>query len=767
MQQPEGPRHGGNPAATQASEEDDDVIPPGQVPSDLNENSKYPEMLSDEFMQEFDNLINNAESDHSEYEEMDLIVNSDRYTENDLNKSRYDTDRYYNNDNDTNNVDAHYTNENFDNFTGEKDRYYTDDNLNNINDDNDRLYTNENNFNLLNGKDRFNVYIDSNNNQNNHDNCWDDTDYNNALNDYSCSNRDNQFYENDLFHHSLSKNKNYYENHDSQYRLFKNENQFNHKFHIQHKPSQNKNQFQGNPNFQIRQSFNNNQRFYDQSYNNYEDKTHSQSFNQRQSFDYNRISNNPSSTQNTNHVQGHYNNFNETSNQPTMAELMTAINVRNKEIDNLSNRFNEFVKQPAAAPAAPQLVQTFSDKFKNRSRDPEPNLAKLEGVLPCVKNIVNLDPDADTKHCIYYDINEENSWLRLPKPSEYSPTLDNIPETIGSFASNMDFPGPSKGWWPTSETIVDNPREVKTPAQKFIRIPSKATEPQYEAFIQADPLIFVDKQDSQKKKIKLQPEFFGQEQSIYWQGNSTIVSNLETKARSTLKALNQNSQLLKESSARRVNILENLDSHKTLVDGVLTDNPEGPTLRDSLTKDQLLKELEYSVYSDSLLESNNSLAKDICKAQIVECRVDLRHYVLSRTNKDSRNPLFQALKFSCFRSPTLFGQPPRYLAKQAHVNPTCDDFRVKPKKRQSSNLAGLYNNSPKRGKGRHGQSFRGLMPRRAQSGKRTNTTRGSYTQYNDKVSQSTVSKNEGGSSSRGRAYRAKGKGRGKGKSGRK
>ena len=114
MQQPEGPRHGGNPASTQVYEEDDDVITPGQVPSDLNENSKYPEMLTDDFMQEFDALINNAESDHSDYEEMDLNVNSVRYTENDLNKSSCDTDRHYNNDNDTNNVDTHYTNENFD-----------------------------------------------------------------------------------------------------------------------------------------------------------------------------------------------------------------------------------------------------------------------------------------------------------------------------------------------------------------------------------------------------------------------------------------------------------------------------------------------------------------------------------------------------------------------------------------------------------------------------------------------------------------------------
>ena len=162
-----------------------------------------------------------------------------------------------------------------------------------------------------------------------------------------------------------------------------------------------------------------------------------------------------------------------------------------------------FLSQPTAAPAAPQVGQSFSEKFKNRSLDPEPNLAKLEGVLPCVQTIISLNPDADPKHCIHYDISEEHSWLRLPKPNEFHPTSDGIPETIGSFSSNMDFPGPSKGWWPTSDQVYENPKEVKNPAQKFIRIPSKASDPQYEAFIQADPLIYVDKTDSQKKKIKL------------------------------------------------------------------------------------------------------------------------------------------------------------------------------------------------------------------------------------------------------------------------
>ena len=437
-------------------------------------------------------------------------------------------------------------------------------------------------------------------------------------------------------------------------------------------------------------------------------------FYQRQRFESSNFGGNFSRSQNHSNFRESFNTFDncndtqfrDSHHQPTMADLYKAVTNKDKKLEELSNRFDEFVNtQPPAAPLAPQASQSFSDKFKNRPLDPESNLAKLMGVLPCVKTIVNLSPEAEPKHCIHYEISEEHSWLRLPKPNEYHPTSDGIPETIGSFSSNMDFPGPSKGWWPTAESVLENPKEVKTPAQKFIKIPSKASEPQYEAFIQAEPLIFVDKTDSQKKKIKLQPEYFGQEQAIYWHGGSTIVSNLETKARCTLKALNQNSQILKESSARRAGILENLDHQKILVDGVLTDNPEGPPLRESITKDQLLKELEFSVYSDTLLDSNNSLAKDICKAQIVECRVELRNYVLSRTNKDSRNPLFQALKFSTFRTPTLFGQPPVYLAKQAHSNPTCDDFRVKPKKRPLINLAGHSNFPSKRGKGRYGQSF--------------------------------------------------------------
>ena len=735
MPQPEGPRQGDLPAITQASEES--VITPGQVPSVLNGNSEYPDnMLNDDFMQEFDNLINAAPSDHSDYEELDLNIN--------------DGDRHYN---------ENYINE-----------------FNKFSDDNDRHYVNDNNT-YSNDKVDTNDFMDSNNNHNYATNWEDETNDYEDTNDYSYYNNNNQGYEYDNFQHSLSK-KQKYENYKNQI----NQNRF-----TQHKFSQSENLFHKKPNVP-RQSYNynkiqdrnysvqhghNGNFFQNQRYNN--NIENNQFFNQRQSFEYNSFNDNPScaesfsQSKNYNYCQENFNdtNLNESSSQPTMAEILKAITDRNTEIDNLSSRLNEFVsKQPATAPAAPQVVQSFSEKFKNRSRDPEPNLAKLDGVLPCVKTIINVDPAAELKHCIHYDIAEENSWLRLPKPNEYHPTVDNVPETIGTFLPNMDFPGPSKGWWPTSESINDNPREVKTPAQKFIKIPSKASEPQYEAFIQADPLIFVDKQDGQKKKIKLQPEFFGQDQSIYWQGSSTIVSNLETKARSTLKALNQNSQLLKETSARKVSILENLDAHKSIVDGVLTDNPEGPVLRDTLTKDQLLKELEYSVYSDSLLESNNSLAKDICKAQVVECRVDLRHYVLSRTNKDSRNPLFQALKFSTFRSPTLFGQPPRYLAKQAHVNPTCDDFRVKPRKRPLANLAGLYSNSPKRGKGRQGQPFRGQMPRRAHSGKRPNATRGAFSQYSDQGSSSNFSKNEGGSSSRGRAYKAKGKGRGKSKSAR-
>ena len=228
----------------------------------------------------------------------------------------------------------------------------------------------------------------------------------------------------------------------------------------------------------------------------------------------------------------------ELHNQPTMADIYKAVTDRDKKLDELSNRLDDFVnRQPPAAPLATQAVISFSDKFKSRSLDPEPNLAKLMGVLPCVKTIVNPNPDAETKHCIHYEISEEHSWLRLPKPDEYHPTSDGVPETIGTFAANMDFPGPSKGWFPSAESVFENPKEIKTPTQKFIKIPSKASDPQYEAFIQADPLIFVDKTDSQKKKIKLQPEYFGQEQSIYWHGSSTIISNLETKACFTLKAL--------------------------------------------------------------------------------------------------------------------------------------------------------------------------------------------------------------------------------------
>ena len=205
MPQPEGPRQGDLPAITQASEED--VITPGQVPSVLNENSEYPDMLTDDFMQEFDELINAAPSDHSDYEELDLNIN--------------DGDRHYN---------ENYINE-----------------FNKCSDDNDRQYVNDNNTNS-NDKVNPNDFIDSNNNNNHYDSVWEDetNDYEDP-NDYSYYNN-NQCYETDNFQHSLSKNQKY-ENYKNQI----NQNRF-----TQHKFSQSKNQFLENPNLP-RHSFNNNQ----------------------------------------------------------------------------------------------------------------------------------------------------------------------------------------------------------------------------------------------------------------------------------------------------------------------------------------------------------------------------------------------------------------------------------------------------------------------------------------------------------------------------
>ena len=505
MQQPEGPRYGGQPVSTQASEEDDGITP-GQVPPDQRVNSEYLDngILSDDFINEFDNLVNQDISEVSDSDHHNPIDNDYNY-------------RSVENSGD------------FENFESNDHNKFIDDNYEGNDYDSDYYV------------------LDDNNNQNRYDNnCREETHAPNH----------NQGYENyDSFYDQLNRshtNAQLYDDHIKNQQKFS-QNQINKNLDNQQNFSH---KTQCRENFFNQHRSNNPHQFNNDFSYNVDD---TRPFYQRQRFESSNFGGNFSRSQNHSKFRESFNTFDncngtqfrDSHHQPTMADIYKAVTDKDKKLDELSNRFDEFVnRQPPAAPLAPQAIQSFSDKFKNRPLDPESNLAKLMGVLPCVKTIVNLNPEAEPKHCIHYEISEEHSWLRLPKPNEYHPTSDGIPETIGSFSINMDFPGPSKGWWPTAESVLENPKEVKTPAQKFIKIPSKASEPQYEAFIQAEPLIFVDKTDSQKKKIKLQPEYFGQEQAIYWHGGSTIVSNLETKARCTLKALNQNSQILKESLAR-------------------------------------------------------------------------------------------------------------------------------------------------------------------------------------------------------------------------
>ena len=140
MQQPEEPRYGGQPVSTPAYEEDDGITP-GQVPQDQRVNSEYIDngILSDEFLNDFDILINQNMSEPSVNNDYNNSVenfgDSENFESNDHNNfiddnyEDYDEwfygDRYDNCREETHAPNHNQGSENYDSFYDELNRSHT------------------------------------------------------------------------------------------------------------------------------------------------------------------------------------------------------------------------------------------------------------------------------------------------------------------------------------------------------------------------------------------------------------------------------------------------------------------------------------------------------------------------------------------------------------------------------------------------------------------------------------------------------------------